>query len=115
MKQRLDTLLVELNLCSSRVLAQRLIQSGEVIVNQQVIDKPGTEVDISAQINIKERSPPAGWNIVTRFLSNFRKSRCSHKKYQKQLDFSGKIQEITLFSGIIICFHEETFRHNQLE
>ncbi|MFN6570953.1 TlyA family RNA methyltransferase [Dendronalium sp. ChiSLP03b] len=57
MKQRLDTLLVELNLCSSRALAQRLIQAGEVIVNQQVIDKPGTEVDISAQINIKERSP----------------------------------------------------------
>ncbi len=57
MKQRLDTLLVELNLCSSRALAQRLIQAGEVIVNQQVIDKPGTEVDILAQINIKERSP----------------------------------------------------------
>lgn len=57
MKQRLDTLLVELNLCSSRALAQRLIQAGEVTVNQQVIDKPGTEVDISAQINIKERSP----------------------------------------------------------
>ena len=56
-KQRLDTLLVELNLCSSRALAQRLIQAGEVSVNEQVIDKPGTEVDISAQIKVKERSP----------------------------------------------------------
>ncbi len=56
-KQRLDTLLVELNLCSSRALAQRLIQAGEVTVNGQVIDKPGTEVDVSAQIQIKERSP----------------------------------------------------------
>ncbi|WP_392532765.1 TlyA family RNA methyltransferase [Nostoc sp. C117] len=56
-KQRLDTLLVELNLCTSRALAQRLIQAGEVTVNQQLVDKPGTEVDISAQINIKERSP----------------------------------------------------------
>ncbi|MDZ8107491.1 MAG: TlyA family RNA methyltransferase [Nostoc sp. DedQUE12a] len=56
-KQRLDTLLVDLNLCSSRALAQRLIQAGEVTVNQQIVDKPGTEVDITAQINIKERSP----------------------------------------------------------
>ncbi|QSJ18162.1 TlyA family RNA methyltransferase [Nostoc sp. UHCC 0702] len=55
-KQRLDTLLVELNLCSSRALAQRLIQAGEVTVNTQVVDKPGTEVDISAAIKIKERS-----------------------------------------------------------
>ncbi|WP_017652028.1 TlyA family RNA methyltransferase [Fortiea contorta] len=55
-KQRLDTLLVELNLCASRALAQRLIQAGEVTVNQQVVDKPGTEIDISAQIQIKERS-----------------------------------------------------------
>ncbi|ALF55190.1 hemolysin [Nostoc piscinale CENA21] len=55
-KQRLDTLLVELNLCASRALAQRLIQAGEVTVNQQIIDKPGTEVDIAAQIKVKERS-----------------------------------------------------------
>lgn len=56
-KQRLDTLLVELNLCSSRALAQRLIQAGEVSVNNQVVDKSGTEVDVSAQIKVKERSP----------------------------------------------------------
>lgn len=56
-KQRLDTLLVELDLCSSRQLAQRLIRAGEVLVNQQLIDKPGTEVETSAQIQIKERSP----------------------------------------------------------
>lgn len=56
-KQRLDTLLVELDLCSSRQQAQRLIQAGEVTVNQQLIDKPGTEVETTAQIQIKERSP----------------------------------------------------------
>lgn len=56
-KQRLDTLLVERNLCSSRQQAQRLIQAGEVIVNQQLIDKPGTEVETTAQIKIKQRSP----------------------------------------------------------
>lgn len=56
-KQRLDTLLVELNLCSSRALSQRLIQAGEVSVNGQVIDKAGTEVETTAQIQIKEKSP----------------------------------------------------------
>ncbi len=56
-KKRLDNLLVELNLCSSRQLAQRLIRAGEVLVNQQVIDKPGTEVDTLAVIQVKERSP----------------------------------------------------------
>jgi 23S rRNA (cytidine1920-2'-O)/16S rRNA (cytidine1409-2'-O)-methyltransferase len=56
-KQRLDTLLVERQLCDSRQQAQRLIRAGEVQVNQQVIDKPGTEVDESAEILVKERSP----------------------------------------------------------
>ncbi|MEH2397025.1 TlyA family RNA methyltransferase [Nostoc sp.] len=72
-KQRLDTLLVELNLCSSRALAQRLIQAGEVTVNQQVVDKPGTEVDILAQINIKQRSPfvSRGGEKLSKALSVF--------------------------------------------
>ncbi|PHM06258.1 TlyA family RNA methyltransferase [Nostoc sp. 'Peltigera malacea cyanobiont' DB3992] len=72
-KQRLDTLLVELNLCSSRALAQRLIQAGEVTVNQQLVDKPGTEVDISAQINIKVRSPfvSRGGEKLSKALSVF--------------------------------------------
>jgi 23S rRNA (cytidine1920-2'-O)/16S rRNA (cytidine1409-2'-O)-methyltransferase len=56
-KQRLDTLLVDLDLCSSRQLAQRLIRAGEVMVNQQVVDKPGTEVETTAQIQVKEKSP----------------------------------------------------------
>ena len=56
-KQRLDTLLVELDLCSSRQQAQRLIRAGEVMVKQQVIDKPGTEIETTAEIKIKERSP----------------------------------------------------------
>ncbi|GAB4380220.1 MAG: TlyA family rRNA (cytidine-2'-O)-methyltransferase [Elainellaceae cyanobacterium] len=56
-KQRLDTLLVERNLCDSRQQAQRLIRAGEVMVNQQVIDKPGTEIEASAEIQVKQRSP----------------------------------------------------------
>ena len=55
-KQRLDTLLVSLDLCSSRQQAQALIRTGKVSINQQIVDKPGTEVDISAKIQIKERS-----------------------------------------------------------
>lgn len=56
-KQRLDRLLVDLDLCSSRQLAQRWIRAGEVRVNRQVVDKPGTEIDITAEIEIKARSP----------------------------------------------------------
>lgn len=57
MKQRLDTLLVDLELCSSRQEAQRLIRAGEVMVNQQLIDKPGTEIETTAEIQIKQKSP----------------------------------------------------------
>jgi 23S rRNA (cytidine1920-2'-O)/16S rRNA (cytidine1409-2'-O)-methyltransferase len=55
-KQRLDILLVELNLCTSRALAQRLIQAGEVTVNGAIIDKAGTDIDVSAEIKVKARS-----------------------------------------------------------
>ncbi len=55
-KQRLDTLLVSLDLCTSRQQAQALIRTGKVSINQQVVDKPGTEVDIASKILIKERS-----------------------------------------------------------
>ena len=56
MKQRLDTLLVDLNLCESRQQAQGLIRAGSVLVNQQMIDKPGTEVNVEAKIQVKQRS-----------------------------------------------------------
>lgn len=56
-KQRLDTLLVELHLCDSRQVAQRLIRAGEVMVNQELVDKPGTQVSIEAIITVKERPP----------------------------------------------------------
>ncbi len=54
-KQRLDTLLVNLNLCPSRQQAQRLIRAGEVKVNRHIVDKPGTEVDSSAEIQIQQK------------------------------------------------------------
>ncbi|HEY9846611.1 MAG TPA: TlyA family RNA methyltransferase [Candidatus Caenarcaniphilales bacterium] len=55
-KQRLDALLVERGLSTSRQQAQRLIRAGEVTVDQQVIDKPGTEVKSSVQVQLKQRS-----------------------------------------------------------
>jgi 23S rRNA (cytidine1920-2'-O)/16S rRNA (cytidine1409-2'-O)-methyltransferase len=51
-KQRLDSLLVELNLSSSRQKAQRLIRAGEVKVEGKIIDKPGTEIDPTAKIEL---------------------------------------------------------------
>lgn len=56
-KQRLDTLLVNLNLCNSRALAQRYIRAGEVTVDDRLIDKPGTEVDVNAVITVKQKPP----------------------------------------------------------
>jgi 23S rRNA (cytidine1920-2'-O)/16S rRNA (cytidine1409-2'-O)-methyltransferase len=55
-KQRLDLRLVELNLCGSRQLAQRWIQAGEVRVNGAVVDKCGTEVFLTAAIEVKARA-----------------------------------------------------------
>lgn len=56
-KQRLDKLLVSLELCESRALAQSLIRAGKVKVNQEVIDKPGTEINTVAKIEVKEQPP----------------------------------------------------------
>jgi 23S rRNA (cytidine1920-2'-O)/16S rRNA (cytidine1409-2'-O)-methyltransferase len=72
-KQRLDTLLVELNFCNSRQLAQRLIRAGEVRVDQQLIDKPGTQISPDAQITVKERPPyvSRGGEKLARALQTF--------------------------------------------
>ena len=55
-KQRLDVLLVELGLSSSRQQAQRLIQAGEVLVDNELVDKAGTSVDVAAEIRVKQKS-----------------------------------------------------------
>lgn len=72
-KQRLDVLLVERNLCETRQQAQRLIRAGEVMVNQQVMDKPGTEVDVAAQVQVKQRSPyvSRGGEKLTKAITHF--------------------------------------------
>lgn len=55
MKKRLDLLLVERGLFGSRAQAQRAISAGVVLVNGQIIDKPGAQVSMDAQIEVKER------------------------------------------------------------
>ena len=52
-KVRLDILLVERGLQETRQRAQAVIMSGQVFVGGQRVDKPGTAVDRSAQIEIR--------------------------------------------------------------
>lgn len=54
-KERLDTLLVNLNLCESRTLAQKLIRAGKVKVKTTIIDKPGTEIEVNAPIKVEAK------------------------------------------------------------
>lgn len=56
--QRLDVLLVEKNLCETRSKAQASIMAGEVFVNQQKVDKPGTVVDVNATIEVRGNPCP---------------------------------------------------------
>ena len=52
-KVRLDVLLVEQGLQESRQKAQATIMSGQVFVNGQRVDKPGTAVAADAQIEVR--------------------------------------------------------------
>ncbi|HHV19374.1 MAG TPA: TlyA family rRNA (cytidine-2'-O)-methyltransferase, partial [Thermoanaerobacterales bacterium] len=49
-KQRLDVLLVNKGIISSREKAKAEIMCGNVLVNTQVVDKPGTRVSIDSVI-----------------------------------------------------------------
>jgi 23S rRNA (cytidine1920-2'-O)/16S rRNA (cytidine1409-2'-O)-methyltransferase len=52
LKTRLDKLLVERGLTSSRERAQALILAGKVLVNEQKIEKSGTAVDSAATVRL---------------------------------------------------------------
>src|SRR5664279_6265055 len=54
-KERLDVLLVERGLIASREKARAQIMAGEVLVAGKLIDKPGTRVDIEAEITVKAK------------------------------------------------------------
>lgn len=51
-RERLDVLLVARGLVESRSLAQRLIGAGEVLVNGEVVDKPGAQVPLTATLTL---------------------------------------------------------------
>ena len=52
MKVRIDKLLVERGLVSSRERAQAMVLSGRVLVNEQKVEKVGTDVDPEAAIRL---------------------------------------------------------------
>ena len=54
LKERLDRLLVQRGLCPSREQARALIMAGEVLVNEQCIDKAGTLVPSEANVRLKK-------------------------------------------------------------
>jgi 23S rRNA (cytidine1920-2'-O)/16S rRNA (cytidine1409-2'-O)-methyltransferase len=56
-KKRIDLLLVERGLVSSRAEAQRLIMAYKVTVNDAPIDKPGTRISVDAHIAVAQRPP----------------------------------------------------------
>lgn len=57
-KERIDQLLVQNQFFESREQAKRAIMAGLVQVNQEIISKPGTKVDINAQIQVKKPLHP---------------------------------------------------------
>ena len=54
-KMRLDRLLVERGLARSRSQAAAMIMAAEVKVGDRVLDKPGSRVDASAQVQLKAK------------------------------------------------------------
>ncbi|MEW6130248.1 MAG: TlyA family RNA methyltransferase [Acidobacteriota bacterium] len=56
-KERIDKLLFERGLVESRTQAQALILAGQVLVNNQRIDKPGQTVATNCEIRIKGEIP----------------------------------------------------------
>ncbi len=57
-KERLDKVLVDLNLVASRARAQALIMARKILVNNLPIDKPGTKINPEANIKLKESDFP---------------------------------------------------------
>lgn len=57
-KERIDQLLVQNKFFESREQAKRAIMAGLVQVNWETISKPGTKVDVNAQIQVKKPLHP---------------------------------------------------------
>jgi len=57
-KLRIDRLLVERGLASSRERAQRLVMAGDVLVGERPVTKPGTEVPADASVRLRGEEAP---------------------------------------------------------
>jgi 23S rRNA (cytidine1920-2'-O)/16S rRNA (cytidine1409-2'-O)-methyltransferase len=57
-KERLDVLLVDLGLAPTRARAQALVLAGQVVVDDQRVDKPGTRVSTEAAVRLKGEPMP---------------------------------------------------------
>jgi 23S rRNA (cytidine1920-2'-O)/16S rRNA (cytidine1409-2'-O)-methyltransferase len=57
-KERLDLLLVEAGLAPTRARAQALVLAGQVVVEDQRVDKPGTRVPVDAALRLKGEPMP---------------------------------------------------------
>lgn len=55
-KKRIDALMVDKQLATSREKAKRMILAGEVFIKSNRVDKPGTTVDEDSEITVKARS-----------------------------------------------------------
>ena len=58
LKKRLDLVLVEKGLIPSRHRAKAMIMAGKVLINNTVVDKPGSLVDPLSSILVKQDDNP---------------------------------------------------------
>lgn len=74
MKKRLDTMLVDKGLCSTRSQARALIMAGKVTVNGKPVDKAGFPVDHSWDIRVQQGLPyvSRGGQKLKKALHNFK-------------------------------------------
>ena len=72
-KVRFDVLVCNKGYASSREVAKRLIMAGDVLAEGQVIDKPGTSVDINTEVTLKEKPPyvSRGGRKLKKAMDNF--------------------------------------------
>lgn len=57
-KERIDKLMVQRQLVASREKAQSLIMAGKVLVDEQLVDKPGARVDLKSLIRVRGSDHP---------------------------------------------------------
>src|SRR4051794_22374428 len=57
-KERVDILVVERGLAPTRAKAQAMVLAGQVVVNDQRVDKPGTLVPSDAELRLKGEVMP---------------------------------------------------------